>query len=79
MIMSMQYCGFCDRNVDTDFNAEHFNLENGRLVCNQVDDSPGVEPGPRLTLDQKMARPYSVEEQGDFSGAGGLDDERYGR
>ena len=79
--MSMQYCNNCGRNVDLDLDTEHFIVEDTEtrlasryiFTCNLADDSPGVEPGPRLTLDQKMARPYNVDEQGDFSGAGEFD------
>lgn len=56
--MSMIYCEYCDRNIDTDFDATHCIVDDTTFVCNLSDDS---------------------QPEGDFSGAGGLDDERYGR
>lgn len=30
--MSVIYCHDCDENIDTDFNAEHFDYETGACV-----------------------------------------------
>jgi hypothetical protein len=49
--MSMQHCDNCDRNIDTDLDAEHF-MVGSECVCNTHDDSP------RYSLDEKVDMYY---------------------
>lgn len=38
--MSIQYCDYCDKHIDTDFEVEHFN-EDG--VCLEQEDQEVVD------------------------------------
>lgn len=54
--MSMVYCIFCDRQVDTDLDYWHTLIQDGDnaglAVCNQSDNSPSY------TLDEKVDMYY---------------------
>ena len=36
--MSIIRCEYCELNIDTDFNAEHFDSENSKYYCIQEED-----------------------------------------
>lgn len=38
--MSVVYCTYCQKNIDTDFNAEHFPDEEGRPCEQELEDDP---------------------------------------
>ena len=31
--MSIEYCYYCDTHIDTDYNAEHFEVDNNKYRC----------------------------------------------
>ena len=33
--MSVVYCDKCDKHIDTDFNAEHFDEVDGNIECEE--------------------------------------------
>ena len=51
--MSIEYCNKCDRQVDTDFNAEHFGEEvNGCEATFEEEEIPQLK-GTKELLDNK--------------------------
>lgn len=40
--MSIVYCSFCDKNIDTDFDAEHF-VDLDFEVCTEQAEAENIE------------------------------------
>ena len=41
--MSIQYCHYCDKHIDTDYDVEHFDVDNEKFECVEEEEDASEE------------------------------------